>query len=218
MNLLRRYIRQLIIESIERQPAENVFVGEKFIPVNISNALKVASNHQLREHVYNILRTSGQLSIYPTIESLENHHLNAFYAYDVTGDGIPNVIFAGWVSLRSSYGKIKLVMSGTDGTPEAINFYKKEFVRLINSGEAIAEVSGAPAAILMKAGVEALSEDKVQTMFRKPTKTWNGKHPIPASRDARNAKKYGPSGKYNKWYSRKLKGGKTIVKLMFARL
>ena len=109
-------------------------------------------------------------------------------------------------------------MSGTDGTPEAINFYKKEFVRLINSGEAIAEVSGAPAAILMKAVEEALSEDKVQTMFRKPTKMWNGKHPIPASRDARNAKKYGPSGKYNKWYSRKLKGGKTIVKLMFARL
>lgn len=218
MSLLRKYIRQLIFENIKKDYAKNVFSGLINKPVNIAHDLKLMENHILREQIHSILKLSGQLSIYPTVDSLEDHHLNAFYAYDITGDGIPNVIFAGWISKRSSYGKIKLVMSGSDGSPEAIAFYKKEFVRLINSGEAIAEVSGAPAAILMKAGLEPLGEDKVQTLFRKPTKVWNGQHPMPASRDARNAKKYGPLGKYDKWYSRKLKAGKTITKLIFARL
>ena len=80
MRLLRQYIRQLIIESVERKNAEPIFTKRPFERIDISAALKMPENHQLREHVYNILRTSGQLSIYPTIESLEDHHLNAFYA------------------------------------------------------------------------------------------------------------------------------------------
>ena len=77
MVLLRKYIRQLIFENIKKDYATNVFSGLTNKPVNIAHDLKLMENHILREQIYNILKLSGQLSIYPTVESLEELSENA---------------------------------------------------------------------------------------------------------------------------------------------
>ena len=189
--------------------------------INISKALSDPQNVELRFHVWNILEFSYNSlggNIYDQPKDLINHGLNEFLAFDVTGDGIPNVIFSGWKSSRSSYGIIKSTMSGTDGMAQSTSFYKKELVRRVSSGEAFHEVSGGPAAILMKAGMRPLNKAQIEKYFPKPKRKWFGKHPNPESRDARNAEKYGPNGEYDMWVGRMLFGKKNIVKLFFGKM
>ena len=190
-------------------------------PINISKALVDPANIELRFHVWNILEFSYNSlggNIYEQPEDLINHGLNEFLAFDVTGDGLPNVIFSGWKSKRSSYNMIKSTMSGTDGLAESIAFYKKELVKRVANGEAFHEVSGGPAAILMRAGLRPLDQDQILKYFPRPKRTWFGKHPDPNSRDAKNAAKYGPNGEYDMWVGRMLFGNKPIVKLFFGKM
>ena len=226
MKLLRTYIRRILLENIYSSSGgislldfPDYQIGKA---IDISRALKDPQNTDLREAVYNITEYSYSKmeggNWFESPEALMDHNLNAFYAHDITGDGIPNVIFAGWVSRRSSYGMIKTSVSGTDGKPESVAFYKKELVRRTVSGEAFHEVSGAPAAILMKAGLRAWDEHEILKYFRKPKKVFYNKHPQPSSRDAKNAMKYGPNGEYDKWFGRDLKGALPIVKLFFGKI
>ena len=226
MRLLRQYIRRILLENI-RSSFEGVSlldfpdyqIGKA---IDISNALRDPANASLRNAVYDIIEYSYSKmkggNWFSSPNDLIDNNLNAFYAHDITGDGIPNVIFAGWVSRRSSYGMIKTSISGTDGNPESIAFYKKELVRRTVSGEAFHEVSGAPAAILMKAGLRAWDEHEILKYFRKPKKVFYNKHPQPNSHDAKNAMKYGPNGEYDKWFGRDLKGALPIVKLFFGKV
>jgi hypothetical protein len=221
MTLLRKYIRQILLENVNGNVDLRSFpeydIGK---PVNISKALKDPRNTFLRKKIYDIVKQSYsklENSWYEHPDDLIDHNMNAFLAYDITGDGYPNVIFAGWVSKRSSYGMIKTSLSGTDSLPESIAFYKKELVRRVNSGIAFHEVSGAPAAILMKAGLEAWDKETVINYFPKPKKVFYGKHPRPNHRDAKNAMIYSPDGKYDKWFGRALKGSIPILKLFFGK-
>ena len=225
MTLLRKYIRQILLENINASKGISLLdfpdyeIGKG---INISKALEDPLNNDLRQHVWSIINKSYSKmeggNWYPTPESLMGHGLNSFLAHDITGNGIPDVIFAGWVSRRSSYGMIKTSVSGTNGDPKSIAFYKKELVRRTISGEAFHEVSGAPAAILMKAGLRAWDEDEVVRYFRKPKRIFYNKHPQPNSRDAKNAMRYGPNGEYDKWFGRDLKGTLPIVKLFFGKI
>lgn len=186
-------------------------------PIDVSDALEDPLNVDLRNHVWSMIQSSydnqpGE-GWYPTPNDLMKHNMNAFYVYDITGDGVANVFFAGWISQKSSYGKIKMVQSGSDGSSQSVAFYKKEIVRWIESGKAILEASGAPAAILMKSGVPPMDKETVEKYFPKPPKYFFGVHPDPTSRDAQNATKYGPNGEYNFWFGRRFMGEKDIVKM-----
>ena len=225
MQYIRNVIRQIICENVMTVKGGmllNDFPEYKVNkPINISKALSDPENVELRFHVWNILEFSYESlggNIYSQPDDLINHGLNEFLAFDVTGDGLPNVIFSGWKSKRSSYNMIKSTMSGTDGMMQSTAFYKKELVRRINSGEAFHEVSGGPAAILMKAGARPLNKEQIEKYFPRPKRTWYGKHPEPNSRDAKNAEKYGPSGEYDMWVGRMLFGNKPIVKLFFGKM
>lgn len=225
MQYIRNVVRQIICEnimdisggiSLRELPGYDI---KK--PINISKVLSDQQNVELRFHVWNILQNSYEPlggNIYGSPDDLIGHGLNEFLAFDVTGDGIPNVIFAGWKSKRSSYNMIKSTMSGTDGLAESITFYKKELVKRVANGEAFHEVSGGPAAILMRAGLRPLDQDQILKYFPKPKRTWFGKHPDPNSRDAKNAEKYGPSGEYDMWVGRMLYQKKPIVKLFFGKM
>lgn len=222
MEYLRRVIRKIILEDLSREtsPLSKIPGYAVGVPIDISDALRDPSNVLLRDQVWSILSFSykGDNSFYGGSEDLLSHNFNRFFAYDVNGNGDINVLFCGWLSRKSSYGKVKMVQSGSDGQPDSVQFYKKELVRWIESGEAILEASGAPAAILMKAGVPAMDEKTVRKYFPKPKKQWFGKHPYPQSRDAQNAEKYGPRGEYDMWCGRNFMGGKSIVKLWFGDL
>lgn len=225
MKLLRKYIREIILENNNERLQEfslrdipGYQIGK---PINISRELSDPDNKLLRFLVWKILEYSYESlggNMYNNPEDLINHNTNEFIVFDLTGDGYPNVVFAGWKSNRSSYGMIKSTMSGTDGMPASVAFYKKELVRRVASGEAFHEVSGGPAAILMKAGMRPLSKEEIEKYFPKPKRTWFGKHPDPNSRDAQNAKKYGPNGEYDMWIGRYLLGEKPIVKLFFGNM
>ena len=222
MRLLRQYVRNLLIENIVMSQQTMKDLPDYGIrnPVDISAALMKPENTLLRQAVYDITEQSyAEMeggNWFQSPEALLQHNMNAFWAHDLTGDGMPNVIFAGWVSRKSSYGIIKTSVSGTDGDPESIAFYKEEIVRRTREGIGFHEVSGAPAAILMKAGLEAWDEETINKYFPKPKKKFYGKHPMPNTRDAMNAEKYG--GKYDKWFGRDLKGQLPIVKLFFGKI
>ena len=225
MQYIRNVVRQIICENVMAVQGGMLLSDfpeyEVNKPINISKALSDPQNVELRFHDWNILEFSYESlggNIYNQPDDLIDHGLNEFLAFDVTGDGYPNVIFAGWKSSRSSYGMIKSTMSGTDGMAQSTAFYKKELVRRVSSGEAFHEVSGGPAAILMKAGMRPLKKYQIEKYFPKPKRTWFGKHPNPESRDARNAKKYGPNGEYDMWVGRMLFGEKNIVKLFFGKM
>ena len=173
MRLLRNYIRSIILENVVSQQQDlrdlpGYQIGQA---VDISKALKDPRNIMLRQVVYDIIESSYAAdplegsSFYDSPDDLMEHHLNAFHAFDLTGDGVPNVIFSGWKSRKSSYNMIKAVQSGTDGRPESIAFYKKELVRRTIDGEAFHEVSGAPAAILMKAGLTPWDGETIRKYF-----------------------------------------------------
>lgn len=228
MDHIRHAIRCILLEiSAQRYIPSGISIQDLpdygiGVPIDISDALRDAKNTKLRNHVWSMIQSSygnnpGE-GWYPTPEDLQAHNLNAFFAYDVTGDGMPNVFFAGWISQKSSYGKVKMVQSGSDGQSQSVAFYKKEIVRWIESGESILEASGAPAAILMKAGVPPMDEATIMKYFPKPKKTWWGEHPDPSSRDAINAKKYGPNGEYDAWCGRTFMGKEPIVKLWFGKM
>jgi len=220
--ILRKYVRNILIENVLGGGQDMRDLPDYAIekPVDISAALMDPQNTKLRQAVYDITEQSyAQMeggNWFASPDDLMQHNMNAFWAHDLTGDGLPNVVFAGWVSRRSSYGIIKTSISGTDGDPESIAFYKKEIVRRTREGIAFHEVSGAPAAILMKAGLEAWDEETINRFFPKPKKKFWGKHPMPNDRDAKNAEKYG--GKYDKWFGRDLKGQLPIVKLFFGKV
>ena len=227
MQQLRHIIRCILLEDNYRSSEDGISLLDLpdygiAVPVNISDALRDPSNEELRNHVWSMIQSSygnaPGTGWYPSPKDLQAHNMNAFFAYDLDGNGKANVFFAGWKSDKSSYGKVKMVQSGSDGSSIGVNFYKKEIVRWIESGEAILEASGAPAAILMKAGVPPMDEETVMRYFPKPKKTWWGKHPDPSSRDAQNAKKYGPNGEYDYWCGRIFKGKDPIVKIWWGKL
>ena len=226
-NILRRYVREILIENVipSQQTMKDLSDYAIGNSIDISKALKNPANVTLRQVVFDILEISYAddpiegASFYESPDDLMSHHMNAFHAYDLTGDGLPNVIFSGWKSRKSSYNMIKAVQSGTDGKPESVAFYKKELVRRTIDGEAFHEVSGAPAAILMKAGLVPWDGETIRKYFPKPKRTHIGKHPNPSSRDARNAEKYGRgTGKYDQWQGRALMGQGEIVKLFFGKI
>ena len=225
MQYIRNVVRQIICENVANisggillSDLPGYDIGKA---INISKELYDPANKSLRFAVWNILENSYESlggNIYAAPDDLINHGLNEFLAFDVNGDGIPNVIFSGWKSRRSSYNMIKSTMSGTDGRPVSREFYKRELVKRVVSGEAFHEVSGGPAAILMKAGVKPLNEEQINKYFPRPKRIWFGKHPKPNSRDAKNAEKYGPNGEYDMWVGRKLFGSKPIIKLFFGKI
>jgi len=227
MKQLRHIIRCILLEDITRHLDDGISILELpdygvGTPINISRELDDPKNIKLRNHVWSMIQDSygnkaGE-GWYPSPDDLIGHGMNMFHVYDLNGDGVANVFFAGWKSSKSSYGKIKMVQSGSDGSADGVAFYKKEIVRWIESGEAILEASGAPAAILMKAGVPPMNEETVMKFFPKPKKTWWGKHPDPQSRDAQNAAKYGPKGEYDAWCGRKFKNKNPIVKMWWGIL
>ena len=227
MQHLRHIIRCILLEDSYQSSYTEVSLFDLpdygvGTPINVSDVLRDANNVTLRNHVWSMIQSSygnkPGTGWYPSPEDLQKHNMNAFYVYDITGDGMPNVFFAGWISQKSSYGKVKMVQSGSDGQIESVAFYKKEIVRWIESGEAILEASGAPAAILMKAGVPPMDEETVMRYFPKPKKIWWGKHPEPTSRDAQNAAKYGPNGEYDHWCGRTFKGKEPIIKMWWGKL
>ncbi len=226
VRLLRNYIRKVLLENVVSQQDLRDLPGYQIgKAVDISKALKDPRNVMLRQVVFDIIESSYAAdplegaSFYDSPDDLMEHHMNAFHAYDLTGEGVPNVIFSGWKSRKSSYNMIKAVQSGTDGSPESIAFYKKELVRRTVDGEAFHEVSGAPAAILMKAGLTPWDGETIRKYFPRPKRTHFGKHPDPTSRDARNAEKYGRgTGKYDQWQGRSLMGEGEIVKLFFGKI
>lgn len=228
MQYIRHFVRCILLENTIPTIFGNGFTLQSLpdynigTPINVSDALEDPLNVELRNHVWSMIQDSygskpGE-GWYSTPEDLMQHNMNAFYVYDIDGNGIPNVFFCGWISQKSSYGKVKMVQSGSDGSAKAVAFYKKEIVRWIESGEAILEASGAPAAILMKAGVPPMNRETVERYFKKPRKQFFGAHPDPTSRDAQNAAKYGPGGEFDFWFGRKFKNEKDIIKMWWGKL
>lgn len=121
-----------------------------------------------------------------------------FNVADVDDDPEPDtaVLYTDWG------GSKKASAVGTDGSPEAKDYLKKQLVDLLNRPNTWIEVSGAPSNILVKKlGLSTINDpERVQKLLPDFEIEWHGKHPDPNIN-------YG-----NGWFTRKVAGKpKTMI-------
>jgi len=205
MNILRQYVRQMLVEQagVSEEP---------ILPKNEWVAL--SSGDERREKIQQELFDLVQMT-YASIgghfkvgkpEDLERYMF--WVVKDIDGDPEPDVAIFG----KPDIGGVKMGAAANDGSPVAAAAYKDKSSAL-RAGESVAgasnwwgEVSGKPAYAMLKRGAPAVEdEQQAKALLDGDGIIWHGEHPDP------NAPPMFKS--VNGWYSKDF-GGHSSTKII----
>ena len=232
-NRLRSIIRKTLLEKRFSQLGSY----SKNQEMSIYQDLMDPDNEDLRDEVFDLIDQSyayiGGNTDIRSSDDLANPSQNdytTFLAWDIDGDPEPDVIRG----MKPKAGKMKLAISGTDGSEVAAAFGAGDTASRLGDGQHYAEMSGRAATAQMKRGTPAVTDEATaQALLPGKQITWFGVHPNqysgsdPVMQDiasqfsdsgsnieAGKAMQYGPNGEYNGWYVRNL-GGTPHAKIIF---
>ena len=221
-NILRKFISYVLVE---KKFAE-LSGYEKNKEMDIYDDLLDPENDELRDEVFDLIDKSysylgGNVDIRKPDDLMDKRQndYDPFLAWDIDEDPQPDVVRGA----KPKSGSMKLALSANDGSEAALDFSKKDTIHRLRKGH-WAEMSGKSASMAMKAGVPAITDEKIARKYiNKPNVIWHGEHPYFSNPD-----KYGDlaieaeksksrasfDGQYDGWYERKL-GGHLHVKMVF---
>ena len=225
---LRRVIRTILIEKkFSELPGY-----AKHKEMEIYDDLMDPENDELRDEVFDLVDKSyaylgGNVDIRQPDDLMDpnQNDYDPFLAWDIDEDPEPDVVRG----CKTKSGSMKMCMSANDGTAAALQHSKSDTVDRLTPGigqDHWAEMSGRSAAVAMKSGVPAITDEETALRFiNKPNVTWHGEHPYfkdPAAYgdlaiEAQKSKQRATfPGQYDGWYERIL-GGEPHVKMVFGQ-
>jgi len=158
----------------------------------------------IRDYLYLLVETSyaeiGGHSKVKTPADIELY--DVWYVLDHDQDELPDAVLVG--RDRSEVG-VKLGAIGTDRRRESVNLAKEEFASLTKT-VAWGEVSGTPAASLIKRDVPVVTDPELVKELLGKDIIWYGQHPTEPP-DSIFGRTYG-------WYGRKIDDKETIKLIM----
>ena len=198
-NTLRDIIRNVILEKrfADFDPLKGQYV--EFAPADFVD--QDEEEPDLSDEVFDLVQTA-YAPVGGNIKVQSSNDLPGKYtwlrAMDIDEDPEPDIFRGG----KYVGGKLKLGITGHDGSRAAKDEYIRSTVDQLNSGTAFAEMSkGAAHAMITRHGVPAVTDPAIAASLLgagRPFK-WLGKHP-----DSKLADKYGPD--YEGWYTRSISG------------
>ena len=220
--MLRKFIRAVLVEKkFSELPG---YAKNK--EMDIYDDLIEPENDELRDEVFDLIDNSysylgGNVDIRNPDDLMDKNQndYDPFFAWDIDEDPQPDVVRGA----KPKSGSMKLALSANDGSATALDFSKNDTINRLKKGH-WAEMSGKSASMAMKAGVPAITDQKIALKYiNKPNVVWHGEHPYFSNPDvyrdlaieAEKSKSRATfNGQYDGWYEREL-GGHSHVKMVF---
>jgi len=224
MKLSKKKLKQIILEEYQKIISEARFSElpnySKGSPVELHGIInKSDDHHELRDEVIDLINRSyaytkakKNFDYYEADHLVSNYDLDSFMAWDIDEDPSPDVVRG----MKSKGGKMKLTVSGQDGSSAASSFSAADTLARLMDGSHFAEMSGRSAGAMMRDGVPVITDEAtVRSLLPGKDIIWYGKHPDPDSFAAQKTAERGPNGEYDGWYERTVSGNTGVYKLMF---
>ena len=223
MKITKRQLKQIILEEYRKVLNEAPFAGlpgyGKNTPIDVHSHVVDPANSELRDEIIDLINRSyaytkaGKNFDYSEADHLiTNYDLDSMIAWDIDDDPQPDVVRG----MKNKGGKMKLTISGQDGSEAATTFSISDTKARLLDGGHFAEMSGASAGAMMKQGIPAVTDEAtVRSLLPGKEIVWHGKHPEPESRAAKKTAERGPNGEYDGWYERTVSGNPGVKKMIF---